>query len=117
MIFYQDPEERTQVYLGNSVPCMLVGAGVGLMIGWLVSGACMRWPRVYRPLTLSVAVLLCAGIMAPIGWIVWVLADYPLRRREPLEGMIYGAITGSALGLVFGGLQLLMDHKGRRGDP
>jgi hypothetical protein len=107
-----EPQERAHVYLEDSFPCLCAGAGAGFIVGLIAFKACARWPPLLSIATVVIPSLLCAGIVAPMGWIA---GDNGIHR-QPREGMMKGAVTGAVIGLVLGVLQWLVDRWRRRAE-
>jgi hypothetical protein len=113
MLYRQEPQERAHVYLDDSFPCLCAGAAAGFLVGLIVFTACARWPALLSIATVVIATLLGAGIIAPIGWIA---GDSGIDR-QPRQGMMNGAVTGAAIGLILGVLQWRVDRWRRPAEP
>jgi hypothetical protein len=106
MLYRQDYQERATVHLDDSRPFVVLGAAAGALVGYGVSAACARWPKLVRITTVTSAALLGAAITAPLGWIVGDLRT----ERSAREGMAVGAAAGGVLGFALGLAQVLLDR-------
>jgi hypothetical protein len=111
-----------QVHFDESLPLMFLGSFAGVLVGCGVTGACVCWPWLVRPLGLVSTALLCAAFAAPLGWIVGTgVASDRLPHAEveeevgylPPLGLAVGASVGATMGLALGVMQLSWDQRKR----
>src|SRR5258708_6004102 len=84
MLFRNAPDERSHVYIDDSMPFFIGGCIGGVLVGCVVSAACARWAALNPALGMVSTVLLGAAMTAPLGWIVGDEAT----GRFPVTGML-----------------------------
>jgi hypothetical protein len=134
MLSYPRYWQRDDVDYAHSSPLLVRGDALGCLVGLVIFAIGRRWPRVLPALTVLVATLLGAAVVAPNGWKIgaevlvsivnryprgqdlssvrWLFADGYLHGMQA-EGMLIGAVLGALLGLAVGLLQVRFDRRCR----
>jgi hypothetical protein len=104
LFFSQGSSERGRIGFESSVPLAMGGACIGGAIGLSIAAAYRRFEHGRPIIQVLTTTLLWVAIGAPMGWLAGDIRSTNIVNHSQLTrlGMLYGAVSSAAVGLLSG---------------